>query len=586
MLQLHRQAVEMAIIHREGVSSEPKGAALQLISKIKADPSLSDLPVILTTSEWTEDQCAQHQKSSDGANAYIYEPLTEVNLLSAVEGILGRTFPVLPEGQQHDLALEVGALPAAPAESETQDSPFELSLISLNDDVGSEESRQILAEFNLELPSFPAEETASEVVPSLVPESPPGPPAETGISLEVGFPERPSEAASDSEDVAAPDFKEPGFIPAGQSGGIEIQLSSSEAIDEHKGDESAVVGSSGSVELKPSLDLSLSASPPAFEDPPIPIEDPPAFSAPSIEFNSESLVADESLPAMTPDLPQYSPPEADAIPESRSETDPPSPPDLQAEQEMPYLYQRRVQPLIYGPLGDAVVPGGAAHAPDVETIKKYLLLREQDVAVLSAQLKESKHQAFALEKQLREERAKTAELFHTCQEQKKKIEDEDSRRASLIEKFEQESGELRFQLRTKVDQVKVVEAQVQQLGEEIAQLKERVRIDIRKIRVREKELENRLEMTRRDSEALLNSREAKMIELKRGLDLMEFNMDLLQNQYAKEKEVSAQLREKVGKLAQVVRIADGLLESSTPSGTKTLSSDRVGASDELKEKIS
>ena len=127
--------------------------------------------------------------------------------------------------------------------------------------------------------------------------------------------------------------------------------------------------------------------------------------------------------------------------------------------------------------------------------------------------------------------------------------------------------ELRFQLRTKMDQAKVLEAKVQQFSEEMDQLKERVRVDIRKIRVRERELENRLEMTRRDSEALLTSREAKLIELKRNLDLIEFNMDLLQNQYSKEKEISSQLREKVSKLAQVVRIADGLLETSARTET-------------------
>jgi chromosome segregation ATPase len=98
-------------------------------------------------------------------------------------------------------------------------------------------------------------------------------------------------------------------------------------------------------------------------------------------------------------------------------------------------------------------------------------------------------------------------------------------------------------------------------------LKERVRSDIRKIRVREKELENRLEIVRKDSEALIGSRENKIIELKRKLDLLEFNMDLLQDQYAREKESTFKLRERLAKAAQVVRMAGGMLDPLTGEPT-------------------
>ena len=52
------------------------------------------------------------------------------------------------------------------------------------------------------------------------------------------------------------------------------------------------------------------------------------------------------------------------------------------------------------------------------------------------------------------------------------------------------------------------------------------------------------------------------IEVKRKLDLLEFNMDILQNQYEKEKQLTASFREKLDKAAQVVRVAEGLLDPS------------------------
>ena len=57
-------------------------------------------------------------------------------------------------------------------------------------------------------------------------------------------------------------------------------------------------------------------------------------------------------------------------------------------------------------------------------------------------------------------------------------------------------------------------------------LRERVRQDIRKIRAREKELENRIEMVKSETGAVLAARESMILELKRKLDTAEFNLDL------------------------------------------------------------
>jgi CheY-like chemotaxis protein len=251
--------------------------------------------------------------------------------------------------------------------------------------------------------------------------------------------------------------------------------------------------------------------------------------------------------------------------------------DLEAVQEMPYLFgdSQKVQKssinpslLFAEPLGDAVVPGGAAQAPDLETFKKYLLLREQDVAVLSNQLKAAHDQMALTEKLLREERAKNVELNHTVQEQQQKIDEFDKEKAVLVEGQQSDINELHFQVKVKTDKARVLELQAKELSEEMAHLKERVRTDIRKIRIREKELENRLEIMKKDSEALIGARENKIIELKRKLDLLEFNMDLLQDQYAREKENSEQLRDRLSKAAQMVRVAGGLLDSTNKNEPK------------------
>ena len=236
--------------------------------------------------------------------------------------------------------------------------------------------------------------------------------------------------------------------------------------------------------------------------------------------------------------------------------------------DLPYLLHRPKQDggkarsaLVFAePVGDAVVPGGASQTPDVETLKKYLLLREQDVAVLSNQLKSAREQINDLERKVKNEKAQASELAYLANDQGRRIGEFEKEKTLALLGLQSEIDELRFQNRTKSDKARVIETQMREATDEIERLKERVRTDIRKIRVREKELENKLEIVRKDSEALISARESKIMELKRKLDLLEFNMDLLQDQNAREKENSSQLRERLAKAAQVVRVAGGLLD--------------------------
>jgi hypothetical protein len=166
-----------------------------------------------------------------------------------------------------------------------------------------------------------------------------------------------------------------------------------------------------------------------------------------------------------------------------------------------------------------------------------------------------------IEQLLREEKAKNVELVHIVNEQKRAIENFDKEKQSLTDSFQEELRELQYQMKVKTDRARTLEVQARETAEELVRIKDRVRVDIRKIRIREKELENRLEIMKKDSEALIGARETKIIELKRKVDLLEFNMDLLQDQYAREKESISKLRDRLEKAAQVVRVMGGLLDS-------------------------
>ncbi len=294
---------------------------------------------------------------------------------------------------------------------------------------------------------------------------------------------------------------------------------------------------------------------------------PPSL-APSSPDLSPSLDAPASLepgpaPELAPDLsPSLAPSLAPDLPSQASSDDA----DEVMQVQMPYLMRSGPVPVqaavsLAKAVPEAIVPGGAANAPDLETMRQYLLLREQDVVALSSQLKSARDQIAALEKDVAREKGRVSELEHTVKEQKSQIDEFEREKALATEGLQAELNEMKFQMKARADKVKLLEGQVREANLEMERLKERVRMDLRKIRVREKELESRLEVMKKDSEALIGARETRIIELKRKLDLLEFNMDLLQDQYQREKDNTEQLRERLAKAAQVVNVAGGLLET-------------------------
>lgn len=501
MLQLHGSTVDLAIIDRE---IDQKQGGIDLVARIKKDPAQADLPLILTSSEWTDAEFAAHQQTPQGAHAYLRNPVTEASLFPVIEGVLG-TMP--------------GATVLEPTPA-PMSNPVQETAIFLDAPSGTK------SELILQESGFPGGKTSIQLeAPSIVP------------SLQT------SAGKTRTQVKAAP----------------ESSLVMSTAVDvpvlESAEDAGTSTGGQGITLEAPSASISLDALPGTQVDLAQPLAELLA-AGPLLQPEQPQQVTDQDAEPRL-DLGQ-------AGPEHGSEPGP------ELVQELPYLFgssagsqqsSSHVSALsaLAQPLGDAVVPGGAAQAPDVETLKKYLLLREQDVAALSTQLRTARDQVQSLEQSLRSERSRTDELEHLSDDQKKRLDESERLKAIALEALQGEITELKFQMKAKADKARLLELQVKDAAQETERLKERVRQDIRKIRMREKELENRLEIMKKDSEALIGARENKIIELKRKLDLIEFNMDLLQDQYTREKETSKKLREQLARAAKVLRVAGGIL---------------------------
>jgi hypothetical protein len=629
--QLHGTSLDLAVIHREW--GKQKDGGIKFIERLRADPVQADLPFILTSEDWSEVECAIHQKSANGANAYVRWPYSDTQLLEIIQKI----FPdsLLPAKGEMTLTNTKGpavsdlSTVAMPALSEPSavpigppagppgappNSPFGLPFAP----PGGAPGAPPLAMATASAPIIAAPEgagpalefTSSQIMPPALdlssvaltapPKTPAAPALEAGSGLVLEDPSsmivksegaeatRPSDIVLEAP--VAPTLPLPDL-----TSGAGTQATQALASDAGPMLDLGTIGGTQATQALPSADLTGA---------PVPILDTSSaqISVP-LDTNATSVAESEAPAPSKPKVPQKpKKPEPVEAPEPTSEfhTVALSPPgdgpslspepsyDIRGDREvavqMPYLFSKtagmagqgkgNVSP-IPALLGDAIIPGAAGQSPDVETLKKYLTLREHDVAVLSAQLRAMQDRISTLEDSLGVEKATAAELIAGSRVQKQKLEDQE-RAASVGQKqLLAEIEDVRFQLKVKTDQAKILEAREQEGNDEMEKLKERVRSDIRKIRVHERELENRLEVLKRDSEALIGAREQKIIELKRKLDLIEFNMDLLQNQFSREKDTSAKLRDRLAKAAQIVRVAGGLLDAE---GKATLA--KIAGTDE------
>ena len=199
-------------------------------------------------------------------------------------------------------------------------------------------------------------------------------------------------------------------------------------------------------------------------------------------------------------------------------------------------------------------------SPDLETLKSYLSMREQDVAVLSGQLRSSKERTQQLEALLKVEKARNAEIQEMLTKSEQKIKNYDLEKQVELEVMQKQVEDMSQHLKDKTEKARVIETKLRLMSDEVNKVKDRVRVDIRRIRVREKELEGQLEILKKDSGALLQARDEKILELKRRVDLLEFNMELVQEQYEKERRASDELKLKLKDAAQAMKQANGFLE--------------------------
>jgi hypothetical protein len=532
ILSMHGRTVDLAILHREGPGGRGDSGA-NLVREIRSLADQGDLPLILTSSNWGDPQFAQHQNSPQGCHAYLKLPSAPDHLVRLVEGVLGASLMDL-RGKGEDALRGM----------KKQNAPSGASVLP--------PASKPLVTGTIEIPT----------------ESPPS----VGKGLSTGA--APMIVLEDASGIHTRSG-----VTKPESGPVGIVLEAPSSL---------VLRPAKPVQEAPSLTIDAPVNREIPTLSPVVLEEP-SKTGPAIDLQTmpeplvreaapadvpvaESLAADfgESVPPSLQLSPDLSPVEGSLSPslapfgsapvESQSGS---------GDRKLAFSTagEAELRHWMNPPIDDSIVPGGAVEAPDEEVLKKYLLLREQDVAALSQQLRSAKQRVQALDESLEFEKARSAELSHQIEIHKGRESEFEMEKQALRESLEGDLAELRLQLKARSDRARTLELQVRAAADETEALRERVRQDLRRIRVREQELENRLELLKRDSQSQIQAREEKLTEVRRRSDLMEFNYELVQTQLEKEREQNRKLREQLAQFSKMVRMAGGLLDGeSLPDG--------------------
>jgi len=116
-------------------------------------------------------------------------------------------------------------------------------------------------------------------------------------------------------------------------------------------------------------------------------------------------------------------------------------------------------------------------------------------------------------------------------------------------------------LEARLNKANIIEEKYNALATLHEELKAKVRRDIRKIKIREKELANKLDITRQDSQTLINAKDQKIMQLKKHIDNFEYEAETMRDKIEQLQNSNKENAEKAERVIRALKLSTSLLES-------------------------
>jgi hypothetical protein len=130
----------------------------------------------------------------------------------------------------------------------------------------------------------------------------------------------------------------------------------------------------------------------------------------------------------------------------------------------------------------------------------------------------------------------------------------------MKKRYLSEVEDMKYQLKMATDKKEYTEEKNKFMEKEFSRLEQRVRVDVNQIQQREKELEGQLELVKIDSESQVQTRDKKILDLKRKIDQLEFNMENAAIREQKSRDDKVHLEDRLDKIMRTLRGSIEVLE--------------------------
>jgi chromosome segregation ATPase len=217
-------------------------------------------------------------------------------------------------------------------------------------------------------------------------------------------------------------------------------------------------------------------------------------------------------------------------------------------------------------------------------LQKYAAIKEREAREKEATIQVLKGQLAKMETKLTRSESERRRLTLENDELKTQmstIEEELSQKKFYLQKVEAQHQEELRGINMRLDNAIF---QANKAQNRLEDFRERVRNDFVKIRAQERELFNKLELQKRDAEALLASKDEQLLNQRREIDRLQYELETLQEKMMEETERAEERASRLSRALQSLKLAtdmlSGLTEEVLPSAGERFPDSKQESEDE------
>lgn len=196
----------------------------------------------------------------------------------------------------------------------------------------------------------------------------------------------------------------------------------------------------------------------------------------------------------------------------------------------------------------------------IDILKRYIELKESEVRDLRDQQQQyqqfTQKNAVKIDTFIKQNRLLTAQLDEAQRNTDRlQAEMEEERREHL-----EQITILKSDFEEKLKQAGATQDQMKELIRKREEFKEKVREDLKRIKLKERELENKYELLRNDTQTLLDSKDKQILELKKKVDALDLELEQFDDRLRDSANILNGVGAKKRRLIETLKLAISLLE--------------------------